>query len=132
MLVDDYAHHPTAIRANLLAARERYPGRQLWALWQPHTYSRTKTFLPDFLRAFDGADHVLITPIYAAREAPVDGISGRMLAESMAEHPSARFTPSFEAAAKTLRDEAEAPALVLICSAGDANQIADLFLQSDS
>ncbi|MEY2817131.1 MAG: UDP-N-acetylmuramate--L-alanine ligase, partial [Chloroflexota bacterium] len=63
LLVDDYAHHPTEIRATLAGARARYPERRIWAVWQPHTYSRTQTLLYEFSRAFSDADEVLVTEI---------------------------------------------------------------------
>ncbi|HSB67073.1 MAG TPA: UDP-N-acetylmuramate--L-alanine ligase, partial [Anaerolineales bacterium] len=67
-VIDDYAHHPTEIRATLSAARLRYPKSKLWVVWQPHTYSRTRLLFNDFITAFDQADHVVVTDIYAARE----------------------------------------------------------------
>ena len=67
-VVDDYAHHPVEIVATLAAARGRYPGRRLWAVFQPHTYSRTKLLLDDFARALDGADEVVLLDVYPARE----------------------------------------------------------------
>jgi UDP-N-acetylmuramate--alanine ligase len=67
-IVDDYAHHPTEIRATLAAARLRYPLAKIWAVWQPHTYSRTTALLEEFAAAFRGADQVLVLPIFAARE----------------------------------------------------------------
>ena len=131
IVIDDYAHHPTEIRVNLSAARQRYPRHQIWAIWQPHTYSRVQAFWSAFTRAFDGADYVLITPIYAAREAPVDGISSQALVEDMGSHGSARYVPTFEAVAERLRADIKGPAVVLIFSAGDANRIAELFLRDD-
>ncbi len=131
IIIDDYAHHPTEIRANIQAARSRYPRRRIWAIWQPHTFSRTREFWSDFLAAFDHADQVLITPIYAAREEPIPGISSQMLVEAMADHASARYAPSFEHAAACLRRDIAGPAVALIFSAGDANCIADLYLEAD-
>lgn len=128
LVVDDYAHHPTEIRVNIEAARLRYPERQIWAVWQPHTYSRIKTFWSDFVKAFDGADHVIVTPIYAAREAPLEGVTGRALAEAISSHRSATYSPTFDDVVETLGRAARAPAVVLIFSAGDANLIADKFL----
>lgn len=78
-MIDDYAHHPAKIRATLQAARERYPERDIWAVWQPHTYSRTQALMDDFLVAFKDADHVLITDIYAAREQPIPGVDAAAL-----------------------------------------------------
>lgn len=131
IVIDDYAHHPTEIRVNLSAARQRYPQHEIWAIWQPHTYSRVQAFWTAFTSAFADADHVLITPIYAARETPLDGITGPALVDDMGSHPSVRYAATFEAAADRLRDDINGPAVVLICSAGDANTIADLYLSQD-
>lgn len=128
IVVDDYAHHPTEIRINIEAARLRYPGRQIWAVWQPHTYSRIQTFWSDFVSAFDGADQVIVTPIYAAREAPLKGVTGEALAEAISSHRAAIYSPTFDDVVETLVRFARAPAVVLIFSAGDANIIADKFL----
>jgi UDP-N-acetylmuramate--alanine ligase len=78
-VIDDYAHHPTEIRATLAAARDRYPGRRLWAIFQPHTYTRTRALLPKFAEALQGADEVVILEIYAAREANDGTVSSRDL-----------------------------------------------------
>ncbi len=127
-VIDDYAHHPTAIQANLQAARRSYPQRQIWAIWQPHTYTRMKHFAADFAAAFDQADRVLVTPIYAAREEPIVGISSPNLAQAISARCSALYVPTFAAAVELVQDEALRPAAVLIFSAGDANQIAELLL----
>jgi UDP-N-acetylmuramate--alanine ligase len=127
-VIDDYAHHPTKIRATLQAARSRYPDRQIWAVWQPHTYSRTQALEADYLAAFGDADHVLITDIYAAREQPIPGVSAAAIAERM-DHPDARFTPTFDDAVSILDAEVQAPAAVIVMSAGDAPKIAAEFLK---
>jgi UDP-N-acetylmuramate--alanine ligase len=126
-VVDDYGHNPAKIRATLAAARARYPHRDLWAVWQPHTFSRTQTFLDAYADSFNDADHVLVTEIYAAREAPVPGVTGATTAAAL-RHPDARFTPSFAAAVETLATEAKRPAAVVLLSAGDANQIGPALL----
>jgi UDP-N-acetylmuramate--alanine ligase len=82
LVVDDYAHHPTEIRATLDAARSGYPQRRVVALFQPHLYSRTRDFAREFGESLRGADVALVAPIYAARETEIDGISSRMIAES--------------------------------------------------
>ncbi len=84
VLVDDYAHHPTAIAATLEAARRRYPGRRLVAVYQPHMFSRTKTFFGQFLQAFDLADVAIIADIFPARERDTGLVSARELVEAMA------------------------------------------------
>lgn len=127
-VIDDYAHHPTKIRATLQAARSRYPDRQIWAVWQPHTYSRTQALEADYLAAFSDADYVLITDIYAAREQPIPGVSAAAIAERM-DHRDARFTPTFDEAVAILDAEVQAPAAVIVMSAGDAPKIAAEFLK---
>lgn len=82
MVVDDYAHHPAEIQATLKAARDGL-GRRLIAVFQPHRYSRTQRLLPEFASAFDLADQVIITGIYPAGEAPIDGVSGRQIADGI-------------------------------------------------
>jgi UDP-N-acetylmuramate--alanine ligase len=82
IIVDDYAHHPTEIRATLSAARRGYPDRRIVALFQPHLYSRTRDFARDFAEALRGADVAIVTPIYAARERPIKGISARMISDA--------------------------------------------------
>jgi UDP-N-acetylmuramate--alanine ligase len=81
VLVDDYAHHPTEIRATLQAARSAFPGRRIVAAFQPHLYSRTRDFAEDFGHALAAADLVCITEIYAAREAPIPGITAHLIVE---------------------------------------------------
>src|SRR5262249_43020131 len=82
IIVDDYAHHPTEIRATLTAARAGYPGRRVVALFQPHLYSRTIDFAKEFAEALRVADVPLVAPIYAARERPVDGVSARIISDA--------------------------------------------------
>ena len=132
IVIDDYAHHPTEIQVNIEAARLRYPEREIWAVWQPHTYSRIQQFWQGFTGAFHGADQALITPIYAAREEAIEGVTSPALVEAMSDHGSAVYAPSFEAAVDILRRGVRAPAVVLIFSAGDANQIADLYLGGEA
>lgn len=126
LVLDDYAHHPTAIRMTLAAARARWPGRRLWALWQPHTYSRTRALQAQYLEAFTDADALLVTDIYAAREAPLSGVDSAALVAAM-KHPYARHAPGPQDALRLLR-EVEAPALLVILSAGDAPRIGEAFL----
>lgn len=81
-VIDDYAHHPTEIKATLTAAG-KYPHNHLWCVFQPHTYSRTKALLHEFAEALSLAEHVILTDIYAAREADPGNISSRTLQEEM-------------------------------------------------
>ena len=81
-VIDDYAHHPTEINATLSAAKD-YPHRELWCVFQPHTYTRTQAFLDDFADALSAADHVVLTDIYAAREKNTIGISSEDLQKKL-------------------------------------------------
>ncbi len=127
-IVDDYAHNPMSIKAVLEAAKQRYPERAVWAVWQPHTYSRTQALFNQFVTAFGDADHVLITDIYAAREAPIDGVTSAAVVEAM-QHPDVRHTATFADAVKVLHDAVTAPAVIIIMSAGDAPQIGVEYLK---
>ena len=125
LLVDDYAHHPTEIRATLAGARARYPQRRIWAVWQPHTYSRTQTLLYEFSRAFKDADEVLVTEVYASRE-PKQEFSSAEVVSSM-PHTSARYSGSLADTKSYLKQHIRAGDVVIVLSAGDADQItADL------
>lgn len=84
-VVDDYAHHPTEIAATLSAARASYPARRVVVAFQPHLYSRTRDFAREFARALCGADAVFLTDIYAAREAPIPGVTADLIANEFGE-----------------------------------------------
>lgn len=118
-VVDDYAHHPTAIRATLEAVRSQSPDHAIWAVWQPHTFSRTRALFDAYAQAFADADHALVTEIYAAREQPVAGISGAIMAAAI-QHPDARHAATHADAVDLLAREVHGPAVVVIMSAGDA------------
>ena len=127
-VIDDYAHHPTAIRVTLEAARQRYPERALWAVWQPHTYSRTQALLDGYAVAFGAADHVVVTDIYAAREQPIPGVTGAAAAAAIA-HPKVHYAPGLADAARLLDMAARPPAAIVIMSAGDAPEIGAALLR---
>jgi UDP-N-acetylmuramate--alanine ligase len=128
-VIDDYAHHPTKIRATLAAARARYPGRPIWAVWQPHTYSRTRALLNDFAASFADADHVIVTDIYAAREAaPDDGFSAQQVVAAM-HHPDAHYTPDRAKVTELLLTYLQPGDVLLVLSAGNADQISTQVIQ---
>jgi UDP-N-acetylmuramate--alanine ligase len=120
--VDDYAHHPTEIRATLAAARRRFAAHPLWVMFQPHTYSRTRTLLADFADAFADADHVVIVDIYRSREAPDPGISAEDIVRRM-DHPDARYVPALDEAAAVLCERLRPGDVLLTLGAGDGNQV---------
>ncbi|HRF98554.1 MAG TPA: UDP-N-acetylmuramate--L-alanine ligase, partial [Aggregatilineales bacterium] len=128
IVIDDYAHHPTAIKMTLEGAKMRYPNHKVWAVWQPHMYSRTRVLMEDYAHAFYAADKVVVTDIYAARENPIKGIDGEWTT-SQISHPHKYYGGDLEATAKFLRMNVESPAVVLIMSAGDAPKIGELLLK---
>jgi len=128
-IIDDYAHHPTAIRMTVEAARQRYPQRMLWVVWQPHMYSRTQRLIDDYATAFADADYVLVTDIYAAREEPIPGVDASWAAAHLRD-VDARASGSLQQTVRLLRDHVSAPAVILILSAGNAPQIGQDYLAS--
>lgn len=122
-IIDDYAHHPTEIKVNLAAARERYPGRRLWAVWQPHTYSRTRLLLDEFAASFDAADRVIVLDIFRSREKETLGMDAAMVVDRMKDHPYARHIGSRAEAAAYILDRVRPDDVILTLSAGDADQV---------
>lgn len=124
-VIDDYAHHPTEILATLKAARERFPEREIWAVWQPHTYSRTEALFESYLTVFDDADHVLVTEIFPSREPVRKDYSARKLVQSI-QHPDASFLASNSEVADYLVDHLTSGDVLLVLSAGDATRISEM------
>jgi UDP-N-acetylmuramate--alanine ligase len=121
IVVDDYGHHPTEIRSTLAAARARYPKRRIWAVWQPHTYSRTQQLLPDFGMAFADADEVIVTKVYAARESQPDDFSHVAILDAISQ--KAHLIHELDETAKYLLENVRAGDLVIVFSAGDAVEV---------
>jgi UDP-N-acetylmuramate--alanine ligase len=135
VLVDDYAHHPTAIAATLEAARRRYGGRRLIAVYQPHMYSRTRTFFQQFLSVFDAADVVIISDIFPAREQDTGLVHARWVVDALGQR--AHFSSgdgqvlyggdvrtTLEVLSKTLQTND----LAVIMGAGDIYTVTELLL----
>ncbi|MBZ0307246.1 MAG: UDP-N-acetylmuramate--L-alanine ligase, partial [Anaerolineae bacterium] len=127
-VVNDYAHHPTAIMMTLKAWRERVGAGSLWAVWQPHTYSRTRALADSFKDAFGAAHHVLVTDIFAAREIFTPGLDAKGLAAMMNDHPDARYSGDLFETAQILTTEVKAGDIVVLLSAGDAPRIGHALL----
>jgi len=121
LVLDDYAHHPTEIKATLDAAGQGFPDRRIVAVFQPHLYSRTRDFMDAFARAFFNADVLVVTDVYGAREEPIEGVSGKALADRAAQygHRSVHYEPSLDALPDRVRDLAEPGDVVLMLGAGD-------------
>jgi UDP-N-acetylmuramate--alanine ligase len=126
MVVDDYAHHPAEIEATLKSARAAY-GRRIIAVFQPHLYSRTQHLMDDFARALSLADEVILTPIYAAREEPIEGVTGESIVNRMREmgFASARYASDTDALPEELARLAKPGDMVLILGAGDIRAVGE-------
>ncbi len=118
VVIDDYAHHPTQIRNVLRAARQRYPGRRIVAAWEPHTFSRVRALHTDFMAAFADADHVVVLPIYAAREADDGTLTSDSLAQQI-KHPSVEAFATLEEAIFRLTGQAQTGDVILMLGAGN-------------
>lgn len=128
-IIDDYAHHPTEIRATLTAA-ENYPHKELWCVFQPHTYTRTKAFFHEFAEALSSANHVVLADIYAARESDDLGISSAQLAEEIEKTGcDVHYLPSFEAIESFLIDNCKSGDLLITMGAGDVVNIGENLLK---
>ena len=123
-VIDDYAHHPTKIRATLAAARACFPGRTIWAVYQPHTFSRTQALLEEYRHSFTDADHVLVTPIYAARERDNHQVSSADLVRG-ADHADMRCVDSLEAATDVLVYSLKAGDVLVTMGAGDSYRVGE-------
>ncbi|MCQ3979952.1 MAG: UDP-N-acetylmuramate--L-alanine ligase, partial [Anaerolineae bacterium] len=127
-IIDDYAHHPTEIKATLAAARARFAGRPIWAAFQPHTFSRTLALLDDFAQAFADADHVIITDIFASRETDEGLVKSSDILARM-RHPDARYLGGLAEAADYLAAHLAAPAVLITLGAGDGYLIGESVLE---
>ena len=124
-VIDDYAHHPTEIKATLHTA-ERVPHETIWCVFQPHTYTRTKALLPQFAEALSIADHVVLADIYAARELDIYGVSSRDLqAEIQKLGTDCDYFPSFEEIEDFLRANVKDGDLVITMGAGNIVQVGE-------
>jgi UDP-N-acetylmuramate--alanine ligase len=126
-VIDDYAHHPTQIRVTLAAARARFPQSAIWAVFQPHTYSRTKALLDEYAASFGDADHVVVTAIYAAREYDTLGVSAADLLARMS-HPDARLIVELGAVTDYLAARVQPGDVVLTLGAGDGYLVGERLL----
>jgi UDP-N-acetylmuramate--alanine ligase len=130
---DEYAHHPAEVAAALSGARDARPDGRVLALFQPHLYSRTRYLAREFGAALARADAVAVTEIYPAREEPLEGVSGKLVADALAEvRPGAEvgWTPSVEEGVRFLARRARPGDLVLTIGAGDVERAGPLLLEA--
>ncbi len=128
-VIDDYAHHPSEVKATLSAAKNaRY--KKIWCVFQPHTYTRTKAFLNDFAQAFADADQVIISDIYAAREADKGEIHAKVLADKISESGKpCVYINGFDAIADYLDKNVSSEELIITMGAGDISKVGETFLK---
>lgn len=134
-LIDDYAHHPTAVRAVIEAARQEYPGRQIWCAFQPHQVSRTVALLPEFASSLALADGVIVVPIFAARETTIADASaeaimpkGEVVASELAQAIAskgtpARYLPSLDLLADAVDHDTRPGDVLMTMGAGDIDRV---------
>ncbi len=127
-IIDDYGHHPTQLMVTLKAAQQRYPGKRIWAVWQPHTYTRTLALADDFTRALKLADRVLVLPVYAAREKN-PGYSAEQFIAKLPQGQAA-FSQNLQSAAQTLLKTLQPDDVVIFFSAGDAVELSQAVMSA--
>ncbi len=132
LVYDDYAHNPQKVAAAIEGAREYFPGKKVVVVYQPHLYSRTKTLFKSFVTAFDEADHVILTPIYPAREPFDPTISSEMLAEALKGRKGDSFAEAvadFSIIEERLKRDFDKPnAVIITMGAGDGHKIGEALL----
>jgi len=120
-VIDDYAHHPSEVKATLKGARTGWPKNRIIAVFQPHTFTRTRDFYEDFGKSFDDADIVILTDIYPAREAPIEGIDGELIANATKKfgHSNVHYVQNKVEITSLLLELAEPNDLIVTMGAGD-------------
>lgn len=126
-VIDDYANHPTAFAANIKAVKEKYPGKEIWAVIEPHTFSRLRAVLPELAPALKNADHVIISKIFASREQDPGDFSGEDISKSI---PNSLYIPEFSDIIQHLKSNIQHPAVVLVMGSGKSNELAREILAS--
>lgn len=126
IFIDDYAHHPSEIRAALQAARERYPQNRIWAVFQPHTFSRTKSLLGEFAQSFKQADKVIVLDIYGSAREKTGDVHARDLVKQINDDKAA-YIPTINETAIFLKKECRSGDIILMMGAGDVWQLSTIF-----
>jgi UDP-N-acetylmuramate--alanine ligase len=131
MVVEDYGHHPTEIRATLNGAKLGWPRRRLVAVFQPHRYTRLAHLKDEFATAFNQADAVVLTEVYPAGEDPIPGVTGRALYEEIVRfgHKDVRFAPDFHDIPARLMEIVRPGDIVIVLGAGNINKIIPDFIR---
>ncbi len=131
LVMDDYGHHPTEIAATLNAVRQSYPDKRLVVLFQPHRYTRTRALFAEFTRSFYQSDVLVLLPIYAASEHPIEGVGSEHLAEGIKAHghKDVSFAPDFNQALSMITHKAQKGDLILTLGAGDVYTLGEKLVE---
>ncbi len=131
IVVDDYGHHPTEIRATLVAAKLGAAGRRMVVLFQPHRYTRTRDLMDEFARSFNNADVLMVTDVYAASEQPIEGVSGSAVVDAVSSfgHKDARHVGSIEDATSALLEEVREGDMVITLGAGNVYRAGEQLIE---
>jgi len=127
--VDDYAHHPTAVKTTLAAIKHRYPDKKIWCVFQPHMASRTKAFLSEFAQSFENADRVIFADIFAsARESSADITSKELAEETKRHHSDVVYAGSLNDVIAFLKSKISKETVIVTMGAGDVYRVRDKLL----
>ena len=131
IVVDDYAHHPTEVKASIAAARKNWPDRRIIAAFQPHLYSRTQQLFEDFGMSFFDADKMIVTDVYPSREKPIEGVSGELITNAARDygHRDVTYVPDAKQLPKKLKEVVEPGDLIITMGAGDIYKYGEQFIE---
>ncbi len=132
MVIDDYAHHPTEVQATLNAARKGWKDRRIVAVFQPHLYSRTQDLFKEFGSSFFDAEVCVITDVYPSREEPIEGVSGKLIADAAREygHRKVHYVENKTELPGRLKDIVKAGDIVITMGAGDIYKFGEQFVET--
>ncbi|MFN1834714.1 UDP-N-acetylmuramate--L-alanine ligase [Balneola sp. MJW-20] len=131
MVIDDYAHHPTEVKATLQAAHKGWPDRRVVAVFQPHLYSRTQELYKEFGLSFFDAEMLIVTDVYPSREKPIEGVSGKLITDTAEQygHKNVRYIKDKEDVTDTLKEICKEDDIVITMGAGDIYRFGEEFVE---
>ena len=130
IVIDDYAHHPTEVKATIQAARKGWPERRIVAVFQPHLYSRTRDMYEEFGLSFFDAEVLVVTDIYPSREAPIEGVDGSLIADTAKNygHKNVYYVRDKHELPKELQSISEEGDIIITMGAGDIYTFGEQFV----
>lgn len=131
MVIDDYAHHPTEVKATLNAARKGWSDRRIIAVFQPHLYSRTQDMYKEFGLSFSDAEILIITDVYPSREKPIEGVTGKLISDTAEQygHKNVIYVEDKTSVPDTLKKIAKAGDIIITMGAGDIYKYGESFVE---